>query len=132
MRARLGRVTCMSIRAWRISLYTEPRKPRGTESWVQVQGVRGHFGLESVAKENTWKRRPLTMTRLPTVMVPARISLEAMIMMVERAAEKMRLWPKLRKARDQLVLREAVSKATRDLSYCSASYSSLLKYLTVS
>ena len=90
-------MTCMSIKACLISLYTDPRKPKGTESW---------------------KRRPLTMTRFPTVMVPSMISLAAITMIVERAAEKMNPWPKLRKARDQLVFREASSYFTKDLSYC--------------
>lgn len=40
----------MSIRACRVSLYTVPRKLRGRESW---------------------KSRPLTITRSPTVIVPA-------------------------------------------------------------
>lgn len=90
-------MTCMSIKACLISLYTDPKKPKGTESW---------------------KRRPLTMTRFPTVMVPSMISLAAITMIVERAAEKMNPWPKLRKARDQLVFREASSYFTKDLSYC--------------
>ena len=93
-------MTCMSIRACLISLYTEPRKPKGTESW---------------------KSNPLTITRLPTVMVPSIISLAAITMIVESAAEKMKPCPKLRKARDQLVLREASSYLTRDLSYWRAS-----------
>lgn len=40
----------MSIRACRVSLYTVPRKLSGRESW---------------------KSRPLTITRSPTVIVPA-------------------------------------------------------------
>jgi len=46
-------MTCISIKDCLISRYTEPRNPKGTESW---------------------KRRPLTITRFPTLILPARIS----------------------------------------------------------
>lgn len=42
-------IVCMSIKAWRTSLYTEPKKFNGRESW---------------------NRRPFTNTRSPTVKLP--------------------------------------------------------------
>ena len=54
-------MTCMSIKACLISLYTDPRKPRGTDNW---------------------KSNPFTITRLPTVIVPSNISLAAITMIV--------------------------------------------------
>ena len=71
-------MTCMSIRACLISLQTEPRKPSGTDSW---------------------NRRPLTMTRPPTLMLPARMSRAAMHMITDRAEENIKFWPKFSAAR---------------------------------
>jgi hypothetical protein len=66
------------------------------------------------------------------VISPWTILLAAMIMTPLKAALKIAFWPKLSKAKLSLVLSEAFSYLTKLLSYSLASYSSLLKYLTVS
>ena len=48
----------------------------------------------------SWNRRPLTMTRLPTLMLPAMMSWAAMIITTERAELNIEFWPKLRAAKD--------------------------------
>lgn len=46
-------MVCMSIRACRTSLYTDPRNPRGTDSW---------------------NSKPFTITKSPTVIFPAQLT----------------------------------------------------------
>ncbi len=63
----------------RVSRYTEPRKFKGMESW---------------------KTRPLIITRSPTVRAPPATPKLAMYIMPVRATEKMRFCPAFRKARE--------------------------------
>ena len=93
--------------------------------------IQGEFWKYKRKYELTWKSSPLTITRSPTVMFPAAISLVAIYMITPSAELKMAPCPKLRRARLVLVLRAAPSYCLRCLSYSSISYFSLLKYFTV-
>lgn len=100
-------IVCMSIKACLTSLYTEPKNPRGMDSW---------------------KSKPLTMTRSPTVKLPWAMSLAAKTMIKLRAALKIACCPKFSAAKLVLVFKEAASYFFSEASYRSASNFSLLKY----
>mmetsp|Transcript_31978 Transcript_31978/g.79085 ORF Transcript_31978/g.79085 Transcript_31978/m.79085 type:complete len:205 (+) Transcript_31978:492-1106(+) len=78
----------MSIRDWRVSRYTVPRKLRGTDSW---------------------NSRPLTITRSPTVSSPRATPPAHSSMAALMLALKMAFWPKLSALSELCVLMAAAS-----------------------
>ena len=99
----------MSTRLCFASRYTVPRKLSGSESW---------------------KSRPFTMTRSPTVSAPAWMSCVVSSMASVSEVEKMRFWPKLSAERECCVARAARSYAAWHSSKRRSSSRSLPKYLT--
>mmetsp|Transcript_13814 Transcript_13814/g.51538 ORF Transcript_13814/g.51538 Transcript_13814/m.51538 type:complete len:313 (-) Transcript_13814:101-1039(-) len=95
-------IASMSMSACRNSLYVDPMKLRGKDSW---------------------KRRPLTSTRSPTEAVPEAISRAHSAMMAVRPRLKMTFWPKFRRLSDVCVRIIAFSYCASTSSYffCSKS-----------
>ena len=93
------------------SRYTVPKKFKGTESW---------------------KSKPFTMTKSPTVSSPVVTLLAANNIAVESAAEKMAFCPKFNPAKLVAIFKLACSTPFKLSSNLLTSCSSLLKYFTVS